>query len=130
AVSLLTRAFELAWRSPLGFGAGKGSRRWAPPPGSPVRLNHTRRLRRQAYRDFLGRILEARRRVWITNPYFVPDLALARALRFVAWSGTEVRLLLPARSDIRALRWVTRSFYPVLLAGGVRIFEYLPSVLH
>src|SRR5262249_42941598 len=40
------------------------------------------------------------------------------------------RILLPKKSDIFLMTWATAAFYQKLLKAGVRIFEYLPSMLH
>jgi cardiolipin synthase len=126
-LSRLSAAFEHAWnqrRSPL-----LGARPGAVSSGA-VRLNVTRKQRKAAFKDLVRRVLHAKRRIWITNPYFIPDLSLIRALRFAAWAGIDVRLLFPSRSDVWGIQWAIRSFYFILLSAKVRIFEYTPSVLH
>ncbi|HZU99416.1 MAG TPA: cardiolipin synthase [Planctomycetota bacterium] len=66
----------------------------------------------------------ARKRVWLTTPYFVPDLALVTALKMSALRGADVRLLLPSKLDEPFVLHAARSFYPDLLDAGVRIFEF------
>ncbi len=75
-------------------------------------------------------IAAARERVWIASPYFVPDTATVRALVSAALRGVDVRLLVPARNDVRIVGAAARSYYPELIRAGVRVFEYLPSMLH
>lgn len=72
----------------------------------------------------------AKRRVWLMTPYFVPDAAVLLALTSAALSGLDVRLLLPRRNDSRLVRAAARSFYPELLHAGVRVFEFQPRMLH
>jgi cardiolipin synthase len=72
----------------------------------------------------------AKRRVWLMTPYFVPDAAVLLALTSAALSGLDVRLLLPRRNDNRLVRAAARSFYPELLEAGVRVFEFQPRMLH
>lgn len=72
----------------------------------------------------------ARRRIWITNSYFVPSAPARRALLRATARGVDVRLLLPGPTDIRVVKWATRSLYPGLLKAGIRIFEYEPRILH
>jgi cardiolipin synthase A/B len=72
----------------------------------------------------------ARARLWLTTPYFVPPAGIQRALIHAARRGVDVRVLVPRRNDIRLAQWASRSAYARLLAGGVRIFEYLPRMLH
>ena len=78
----------------------------------------------------LRKIITCRHRIWITNAYFVPDNFLLRRLKEAAGSGVDVRILLPRKSDIAYMPWASSTFYFNLLKAGVRIFEYLPSVLH
>ncbi len=143
-ITRLIEAFEQAWRRSWSPGSPRTLRRprtWlrlpTPPPSPPnvqqgelVRLNYTRPLRRLAYREFLRRIVDAHQRIWITNPYFVPNTLLVRALVFAAFKGVDVRLIVPRRPDHLFMRWAASAFYGQLLQGGVRIFEYLPRTLH
>lgn len=79
---------------------------------------------------FFVAITTAQERIWITNPYFVPDQAIMVALRTASMRGVDVRLLLPAKSDVWITKHAGRGYYEELLQAGVRIFEYQPSVLH
>jgi cardiolipin synthase len=66
----------------------------------------------------------AKSRVWITTPYLIPDAALTTALRAAAYRGLDVRVMVPAQSDVLLVRHAARAFYPELLSAGIRIFEY------
>jgi cardiolipin synthase len=79
---------------------------------------------------YFSAITNARDRVLITTPYFVPDPAISTALCTAALRGVDVQLLLPRRADSRVGSAAARSYYDELLAAGVRIFEYLPGFLH
>jgi cardiolipin synthase len=76
------------------------------------------------------RILGAERRIWIANAYFVPDGSLVRALRVAAEAGVDVRVVVPAVSDIFFMPWVTSAFHVGLLRAGVKIFEYTGGMMH
>lgn len=95
-----------------------------------IRLNFTRHRRRILYKQLLRRMEQCRKRIWITNAYFVPDNFLLKRLRDAARRGIDVRILLPKKSDVLMMPWASSTFYYNLLAAGVRIFEYLPSMLH
>jgi cardiolipin synthase len=41
-----------------------------------------------------------------------------------------VRLLLPGKNDVWLAQWASQAAYAELLFAGVRIYEYLPRVLH
>jgi len=69
-------------------------------------------------------------RAYLTSPYFIPDQAMVRSLVSAAMRGVDVRLLVPRHCDVAIVGPAGRSYYRELLRGGVRIFEYLPSMLH
>lgn len=94
------------------------------------RVNNTRHRRRILYKNLLRQINRSRERIWITNAYFVPDSFLLNKLSSAAQRGVDVRILLPERSDIFIMPWASATFYYNLVKSGVRIFEYLPSMLH
>lgn len=75
-------------------------------------------------------IAAARKRLWITNAYFAPHPRILRPLMQAARRGVDVRLLLPARSDMPIVRRAGHGSYARLLASGVKIFEYQPTMLH
>jgi cardiolipin synthase len=79
---------------------------------------------------FFLAITLSRERVWITTPYLAPGPDVLTALRTACYRGVDVRLLVPRWSDSRLLQLAGRSFYPALLRAGVRVYEYLPAVLH
>ncbi|MCU0646596.1 MAG: phospholipase D-like domain-containing protein [Gemmatimonadaceae bacterium] len=72
----------------------------------------------------------ARVRAWITTPYFAPPTAALRLMADAVRRGVDVRLLLPGISDVPVMTWAAHGAYSVLLASGVRIYEYQPAVLH
>jgi cardiolipin synthase len=141
AILALLEAFESAWAAPIheifnikikkNFLQQKEDRRrreiaWL----NWVRRNHSRRLRAHARHYLLRRFVMANRRIWITTPYFVPPPKMLHLLRKMAWSGVDVRLIVPKKSDIWFMTWVSRAFYFSMLRAGVRVFEYEPRVLH
>jgi cardiolipin synthase len=67
----------------------------------------------------------------VTTPYFLPDRALRRAFVRAARRGAEVRVIVPgAITDQRLVRLASRRMYGELLAAGVRMYEYRPSMIH
>lgn len=75
-------------------------------------------------------ITQARERVVLVTPYFIPTLALVTALRTAAGRGVDVRVILPSDSDVTLVKWASRSYYIKLVQAGVRIFEYQGPMLH
>jgi cardiolipin synthase len=74
----------------------------------------------------------ARKRIWIQNPYFLPDSEAIEALCDAAKRGVDVRVMVPSAeaSDMPMVQHAAHRNFHLLLAGGVRIFEYSKCLLH
>ncbi|MBD8138701.1 cardiolipin synthase [Bacillus sp. CFBP 13597] len=79
---------------------------------------------------FFKMITSAEKSVWIASPYFVPDDNILQALKVAALSGLDVRLLVPKNPDKRIVFHASRTYFPELLASGVRIFQYKEGFMH
>ena len=79
---------------------------------------------------YLNMISRARRSIWITTPYLIPDSATQTALCAAAKAGVDVRIITPRIPDKKAVFQVTRAYYPALLEAGVKIYEYVPGFIH
>lgn len=85
---------------------------------------------REIVRAYLSHIWQAKRRVWITNSYFVPDKRVVRALKAAARRGVDVRVLLPGEIDVPIVRYASQAMWERLLKAGVRLYELQSTVLH
>jgi cardiolipin synthase len=75
--------------------------------------------------------INAKRRLWICNSYFIPDERLRGAAIERAKSGVDVRVLVPGNhTDAVPVQAAGRSYYQELLEAGVRIFEFQPAMMH
>jgi len=75
--------------------------------------------------------LSARKKLYITTPYFVPDRQTREVVAGRARAGVDVRMLLPnEHTDARLIRLTSHYYYEDLLAAGVRIYEYQPTMMH
>jgi cardiolipin synthase len=84
-----------------------------------------------AERFLAASLAAAERRLFVTNSYFVPTELVRDLLLDAAHRGVDVRILVPdEHTDIPTTRYAGRSFYQELLAAGIRIFEYQPSMIH
>lgn len=72
----------------------------------------------------------ARRSLWLTDAYFIGNGPYLEALTRAARDGVDVRLLLPADSDVGWTVPVSRALYRPLLEAGVRIFEWNGTMVH
>lgn len=77
-----------------------------------------------------SQLRQARGRIWVTTPYFVPDAKTQKELRIAALRGVDVRLLVPKNSDVPIAQWAAKISYDSLLRAGVKIYEYAERVLH
>ncbi|HEV8216795.1 MAG TPA: phospholipase D-like domain-containing protein, partial [Gemmatimonadaceae bacterium] len=72
-----------------------------------------------------------RRTLYIENSYFVPDDDFRRLLKRAAGRGVDVRVLtVSTKTDVKTTWYAGRHWYEDLLRGGVRIYEYQPTMLH
>lgn len=97
---------------------------------SLVRLNDTPRLRALYYKDLCLRIKYAKEKIWITNPYFVPDRKLIHYLCAAAGRGVDVRIILPGVCDMALFPLINSFSSRELLKNGVKIYHYRHRVLH
>ncbi|MFZ1387835.1 MAG: cardiolipin synthase [Thiolinea sp.] len=72
----------------------------------------------------------ARRELFLTTPYYVPDESMHNALCTAASRGVEVTIIFPARNDSWVVSAASRSYYSSLLNAGVNIYEYTGGLLH
>lgn len=82
------------------------------------------------YTMFLLAMASARRSIYITNPYFVPDDKMIDTLAQAAQRGVRVVLLLPGATDHNLVRQASRSELGRLLRHGVEVHEYRAALLH
>ncbi len=87
------------------------------------------RNRRTIQRAYLQALGQARKSVMLANPYFAPGHKLRQALARAAQRGVDVVLLIGV-GEFRLQDAVAHSFYPKLLAAGVKIVEYRKTQLH
>ena len=75
-------------------------------------------------------VSNARRRIWIQTPYYLPSDVLNTALQVAALAGVDVRLMLPARSDSKIVDLASHSYLDDMMKAGVKILFYKPGFLH
>ena len=84
----------------------------------------------QSYLLFILAITAARKSIYITNPYFVPDERLIDALLEAVDRGVRVVVLGPGKIDWMLVYRASRRGFGTLLKGGIEIYEYQPALLH
>lgn len=74
----------------------------------------------------------ARERIWIQNPYFIPEPEAIDAMGAAVRRGVDVRVLMPSTSgsDNPIVQHAGHRNFQKLLENGVRLFEYPHTLLH
>jgi cardiolipin synthase A/B len=77
-------------------------------------------------------ICVAKKRLWIQNPYFIPEPEAIDAMGEAVSRGVDVRVLMPstAGSDAPMVQRAGHRNFEKLLKCGVRLFEYPHTLLH
>ncbi len=91
---------------------------------SPLRADA---VSNELYIDLLS---QAEDYAWFYTPYLMPGDALLDAFVRAAGRGVDVRIIMPGVPDKKLVYRMSRSFYPVLLEAGVKIYEYTPGFVH
>lgn len=78
----------------------------------------------------LKAIGNARKRVYIQTPYFLPTEGMLRALQTAAFARVDVRVMIPARSDSRILTYASGSYIMECLRAGIKIYLYEAGMIH
>ena len=75
-------------------------------------------------------LASATRYAYMTSPYLIIDNDLCTDLENAALKGVDVRIIVPHIPDKKLVFSMTQSFYPRLMAAGVKIYEYEPGFIH
>ena len=73
---------------------------------------------------FMQIIHGAKKKLWVSTPYFVPDEALQKGLELSVLKGIEVKILLPKHSEQKLVHWVTLSYAEQMQRAGVQVYLY------
>jgi cardiolipin synthase len=76
-------------------------------------------------------IAGARKTLYISNSYFVPNDDFVNQLIVAVNHGVDVRVLtVSSKTDVKTTWYAGRALYERLLEHGVRIYEYQPTMMH
>ena len=82
-------------------------------------------------RLYLLSIAMARRSVEITSPYFLTDESSMWAFDDAVRRGVKIRILVESDiTDQKVVKYASRQAYEELLAKGIEIHEYSPTMMH
>ncbi len=79
---------------------------------------------------YFSAISTAKEYIYIAIPYFIPNESILTALKTVALSGVDVRMIIPGKSDSHLAFNGTMSYVEELLEAGIRVFYYQKGFIH
>ncbi|MCI6858570.1 MAG: cardiolipin synthase [Eubacterium sp.] len=79
---------------------------------------------------YINLINSAQKYLYFFTPYLIIDNEMVTALILAAKRGVDVRIITPGIPDKKLVFLVTQSYYPQLVKGGVKIFQYRPGFVH
>lgn len=80
--------------------------------------------------QYLYILYQAKKYVYIVNPYLIPDATLSLAIKTVALSGIDVRIIVPRNSESTMIHWTVQSFFSRFLSAGVKIYLFQEGFIH
>jgi len=80
---------------------------------------------------YLLAITAAKKSIYLSSAYFVPDELVLQALISAVERGVKVQVIVPGKYiDTETVRRASRGQWGPLLEAGVEIFEYQPTMFH
>lgn len=93
-------------------------------PFSPTRRLETAGL------FFVNALNAAKKRIWLSAPYFVPDEAVMKALELAALRGIDVRIITTGKPDSLPVYMAAFHYIDQLRDLGIKFYAYQPGFLH
>jgi cardiolipin synthase len=75
-------------------------------------------------------IMNAKQRIYIQTPYFLPTEGLLRALQAAALAHVDVRVMIPRHSDSVMMNLASASYLAECMRAGIKIYFYEHGMLH
>ncbi|WP_294225420.1 cardiolipin synthase [uncultured Shimia sp.] len=79
---------------------------------------------------FFSALANAKERVWIASPYFVPDVHVLTAIKHAALNGVDVRILLPDSIDHKMVWLAAFAYFDEVREAGAQIWRYTDGFMH
>lgn len=79
---------------------------------------------------FVHCIQQAKKRLWLASPYFIPDPSVVDALVLASLRGVDVRIIIPHRYDMLIMYLASLSSFPEIEHSGIRVFRYHTGYPH
>lgn len=79
---------------------------------------------------YFSAITRAKKHIYISTPYFMPNESILTAIKTAALSGVDVRIMIPHKSDSVIVYWSTLSYLAEMLEAGVKFYLYEKGFNH
>lgn len=79
---------------------------------------------------FFSAISQAKKRVYIETPYFIPDESLLKAIKTAALSGVDVRIIFPQKIDHYIVNVASYSYLEEIMKTGGKVYLYQKGFIH
>ena len=79
---------------------------------------------------FVSALSAAKKRIWLSAPYFVPDDAVMKALQLAALRGVDVRIITTGKPDSLPVYLAAFHYIERLRGLGIRFYAYTPGFMH
>jgi cardiolipin synthase A/B len=81
------------------------------------------------YEWLLSAIFSAKKRIWLTTPYFIPDENLMIAMKIAVKRGVDLRLMIPAKSNHRLADLSGKTYIEEVHSSGIKVLRF-PKMTH
>lgn len=75
-------------------------------------------------------IMSARKSIYLTTPYLVPNDNLIMALRVAAASGVDIKIIIPGLNDKKNVALVTHYYAKLLQSFGIKFYTINNGFMH
>ena len=75
-------------------------------------------------------ICQAKQKIYIETPYFIPDESILKALKSAALSGIDVRIVFPKIADHKIVNSASYSYFGEILKAGGKVYLYEKGFIH
>lgn len=79
---------------------------------------------------FMSLINNAKKRIWITTPYFVPARSVINSLILAVLRGVDVRIMVPRTFDSRLIQYASMSYMEDCWQHGIKFYSYRDGFMH
>lgn len=95
-----------------------------------VLQNNWYRNKIEILKSYRNAVRRSKSHIIIFASYFLPGRHERKLLKDASRRGVEIKIVLSAVSDTWIFKRATRFLYDFILRNNIRIYEYLPSLLH